>query len=191
MSIQSFYNNLAPVYEDLIITSEVNARLLPKIKDIFQKYSITSGTILDIGCGPGNLKTVLGDVFSYTGIDISQEMLKRASLKGYTTVCGLIQENLSKIPDKSFDYCVSVSALYFVENIQEIISHLDRISRKGWFATLADVSDIYKQYFSVHAPVYNHTNTVIDGLKEDTMINGWISPNTQEVVRERILFKKH
>ncbi len=190
MSIKDFYDNLAPVYEARINTPEVNAQLLPKIKHIFQKYSITSGTLLDIGCGPGNLKTTLGDGFSYTGIDISQEMLKQASLKGYTIVYGLIQENLAKIPDKSFDYCVSVSALHFVENAQEVISHLDRISRKGWVVTLADVSDMYKQYFSIHAPVYNHINISIDNVKEDTTIDGWISPNTKELIRERIVFKQ-
>ncbi|NTW30103.1 MAG: class I SAM-dependent methyltransferase [Candidatus Moranbacteria bacterium] len=189
MSIDVFYDDLAPVYEERIITPQVNAQLLPKIKDIFKKNLITRGTILDIGCGPGNLKTFLGDSFSYTGMDISQEMLKQARLKEYTVVCGLIQDNLPKIPDKSFDYCVSVSALHFVENIQEIISHLDRVSRKGWVVTLADVSDVYKQYFSVHAAVYNHTNIAIDNLKEDITIDGWISPKTKEMIRERIVFK--
>lgn len=190
MSIESFYNSIAAIYEERIVTPQVNAQLLPKVKDIFQKNLIINGTILDIGCGPGNLKTALGDGFSYTGMDISEEMLELASLKGYTTIKGLIQENLSKIPDKSFDYCISVSALHFIENIQDIISHIDRISRKGWIVTLADVSDIYKQYFSVHAPVYNHTNIVIDNLKEDNMVDGWISPNTRELMRERIVFRQ-
>lgn len=190
MSIRDFYNKVAPVYEELISSPLVDAKLLPSLKKVFEKCSITEGSILDVGCGPGNLQNVLGNSFSYTGIDISEQMLQRAHMKGYNIINGLIEKELLLIPDKSFDYVVSLSALHFVEDIRSIISEINRISRKGWIISFANITENYKEYFSPYAPVYNHSNIHIEGIQEDVTFEAWMSPGAKETIKERLIFKK-
>lgn len=190
MSVDAFYDRVADEYENLINSPKVNAKLIHHVKDIFSKYNITSGSILDLGCGPGNLRTSLGTHFTYTGIDISKKMLGKAKEKGYITIHGKIEDELKKIPDKSFDYVVSLSAVYFIEDIQSIVVELDRIAVKGWLISLANITNSYAKYFSVHAPLYNHTKQQIDGLSEDITFVAWTSPFAGEEISERMIFKK-
>lgn len=190
MLVNELYDTVADEYEELINSPKVNARLIYNLKIIFDKYKIVSGSILDLGCGPGNLATALGKDFTYTGIDISEKMLIKAKDKGYTIISGKIEDGLKKIPDKSFDYIVSLSALYFIEDIKPILFELDRISKKGWLISLAEITDSYAKYFSVHATLYNHTKMDISDLDEDLTFDAWTSPFFGENIRERMIFKK-
>lgn len=192
MGIKDFYNKVAPVYEELISSHEVDAKLLPNLKKVFDKYSITNGSILDLGCGPGNLKSTLGNSFSYTGIDISEQMLQQAQLRGYRIIYGFLEQELLKIPDKSFDYVVSLGMLHFIKDIDFIFSEINRIARKGWCISLADVTENYKNYFysMEQALVYNHTKSFIANLDEDITFDAWTSPGSKERIKERLVFKK-
>lgn len=189
MRVDKLYDSIAGEYEELINSPKVNAQLIPNLINIFNKYKVHKGSILDLGCGPGNLQTALGNTFSYTGMDISEEMLKKAKQKGYKIIKGKIEDELRKIKDKSFDYVVSLSALYFVKNITPVISEIDRIAKKGWLISLADITPSYAKYFSVHSPVYNHTKITINNLDEDKTFFAWASPFSGEKINERMIFK--
>jgi ubiquinone/menaquinone biosynthesis C-methylase UbiE len=190
MQVNELYDSVADEYEELINSPKVNAKLVFNLKKIFDKYKITQGSILDLGCGPGNLKTTLGGNFSYTGVDISEKMLNMAEKKGYKIINGKIEEELKKMPDKSFDYIVSLSAIYFIEDIKFVISELDRVSKKGWLISLADITESYAKYFSIYAPLYNHTKLVIPNLQEDITFVAWTSPRSGEQMKERMIFIK-
>jgi ubiquinone/menaquinone biosynthesis C-methylase UbiE len=190
MNVDKLYDSVADEYEDLINSPKVNAKLVYNLEKIFKKYNIVSGSILDLGCGPGNLATSLGNSFVYTGIDVSERMLSKAKEKGYEVIRGKIEQELKKIPDKSFDYIVSLSAIYFVEDIALTLSELDRISIKGWIISLADITESYAKYSSVHAPLYNHTKLKINDLNEDVTFMAWTSPYSGEEIKERLIFKK-
>lgn len=184
------YDGVADEYEDLINSPKVDAKLVYSLEKIFNKYKIVEGSILDLGCGPGNLATSLGNSFEYTGIDISEKMLSKAKEKGYKVINGKIEQELKKIPDKSFDYVVSLSAVYFIQDIKSILFELDRVAIKGWIISLADITDSYAKYFSVHAPLYNHTKFQISDLSEDITFIAWTSPFSGEEIKERMIFKK-
>ena len=190
MKVEELYDGVAREYEDLINSPKVNAKLLYNLKNIFDKYKIVDGSILDLGCGPGNLKTILGNNFSYTGIDISPKMLEIAKEKGWKTIKGKIEDEIKKIADKSFDHVISLSAIYFIKDIDFIISELNRITRNGWIISLADITPKYAEYFSIYAPLYNHTGLKIDDLSEDLFFDAWTSPNSGDLIKERIIFKK-
>ena len=190
MNIAEFYDKISSKYEELITSPQVNAQLTSNLKNVFSKYKIFNGTILDVGCGPGNLKSVLGNEFIYTGIDISNEMLLKAKEKGYETIYGKIEELLSKIPSKSFDYIVSLSALLFVKDINSVFIEFDRISKKGWIATLADITPNYSKYFPIDEPIYNHSKIDLSGFKEDFYLPPWVSLTTGDKIRERMIFKR-
>ena len=189
MKISEFYNKVAPVYENLINSPKINAKLTGEAKKVFLKYKIVEGSILDVGCGPGNLKTAFGDKFLYTGVDISESMLLKAKEKGYVTIYGRIEDVLKEIPDKSFDYVISLSALHFVKDINSVLKEFDRISKKGWLVSLLDVTENYTKDFLVDEPIYNHSKIVLPDTSEDFLFDAWISP-AQEQMRERMIFKK-
>ncbi len=188
MQVDKLYDSVADEYEELINSPKVNAQLMFQLKNIFDKYGITGGSILDLGCGPGNLSTTLVQNFIYTGIDISEKMLLKAKEKGYDIIKGKIEDLLKTIPSKSFDYVVSLSAFYFIKDINSLIPELDRIAKKAWLISLADITETYAKAFSIHAPLYNHTKIKFDHLDEDITFIAWTSPFSGEVIRERMVF---
>lgn len=190
MRISEFYDKISNQYEELINSPQLNAQLTINLKKIFLKHKITTGKILDVGCGPGNLKTSLGDGFSYTGIDISEDMLLKAKEKGYETVYGKIEEKLSQIHSKSFDYIVSLSVLHFVKDINSIFKEFDRIAKSGWIVTLADLTPNYIKRFPVDEPMYNHSKLNLFGFQDDFYLPPWISITTGDKISERMIFKK-
>ncbi|MFA7252663.1 MAG: class I SAM-dependent methyltransferase [Candidatus Paceibacterota bacterium] len=190
MRVDELYDSVAGEYEELINSPEANSKLAYNVKYIFDKYNITSGSILDIGCGPGNLKVTLGDNFNYTGIDFSEKMILKAKEKGYKTIYGNMSDCLRLIPDKSFDYSVSISALHFIRDIDFIISELNRISTKDWLITLANVTENYTKKFPINEPMYNHSKIVLSDVQEDVLFDAWNSPLTGERIIERMIFKK-
>ncbi len=192
MKTKDFYNKISADYENLINSPGVDAKLLDKALEIFSKHGIVSGEILDVGCGPGNLKTFLGEGFNYTGIDLSDKMLEIAKSRGYKTIEGKIEEILPTMEDKSFDYVIAVSSLHFVEDIKFVLAQFERIARKGYLASLDVITEQYKQGFRTVCddPVYDHSKTQIEGLAEDVTFPGWISPRGPETMYIRMVFKK-
>lgn len=189
MKTADFYNKIAPEYERLIDTPEVNAQLMKHAREIINKHEIKTGSILDVGCGPGNLKKTLGDNFTYTGIDIAEKMLEEARAKGYETIHGRIEEELGSIPDKSFDYVVSLSALHFVKDIDFVINEFERIAKKAFLISLADLTSNYIENFPVEEELFNHSKLKIENPEEDIFFEAWRSPTVNEVVSERMILK--
>ena len=190
MKINEFYDKLAPEYEKLLESPSVNAQLMKYVKEIFSKYKITGGRVLDIGCGPGNLKSTLGNSFSYTGIDVSDAMLLKAQEKGYEIMKGKVEEKVFEISDKTFDYIVAVGMLHFVKDISSILQEFQRMTRKGWLISLPDVPESYGEDFPIKEPIYNHTKIVLSDIQEDIYFPAWTSITTGERMNERMVFKK-
>lgn len=190
MSNKKHYDEIASDYEKLSLSNKVNSQLTKKCKEIFVKHEIATGSILDVGSGPGNLKTELGDGFEYTAIDYSEKMLELAGQKGYSVILGSLEEELSKLSDKSFDYVVSLGTLLFVKDIQKALSEFSRIARKGWLVGLDDITDSYIKNYTGDDPIYNHSKVVIDNAIEDVYFEGWTSPTTGDVIYTRMVFVK-
>ncbi len=190
MQIDKLYDSVADEYEELIQSPKVDAKLIYNLEKIFHKYGINGGSILDLGCGPGNLAASLGKNFTFTGIDISEKMLHKAQEKGYEIIHGKIEEELQNIPDKSFDYIVSLSALYFVKDIKSVLLELNRIAIKGWIVSLANITKSYAEHFSIHGPLYNHIALRVNDLYEDVTFIAWTAPYSGEKIEERIIFRK-
>ena len=191
ISPDEFYDNLASSYDALLKDSKYNVQHIYEGAKIFQKYNtnITGnilGKILDIGCGTGFLKDLLGGNFEYTGIDISQNMLNYASQRGYKTIHQPIAAALPEIPNHSYDFVFALGSLLFVENIHSTLTNIERIARKSILLSLDLVSEDYKK--EVVVPVYNHSEISIPNAKEDYFIEGWISPTTGIAVKTRMIY---
>jgi ubiquinone/menaquinone biosynthesis C-methylase UbiE len=181
------YDELAPYY-DFNCSTAVDAQDLLKVRDLISRHGITNGTILDVGCGTGMLKEVLGDGFVFTGVDESSSMLEKAEARQYNTLPGSMETVLPKIASKSFDYVVAVSSVMFVQDVYWVLEEFRRIARHGVVVTLDDITPKWIQEFGCQA--YNHTKIKLDNLTEDIYFYAWHSLTTGETINARLIFER-
>ena len=181
------YDELAPYY-DFNCSTSVDAQDLLKVRDLISRHGITGGTILDVGCGTGMLKEVLGDAFNFTGIDESPSMLERAEARQYDTLRGSMETVLPNIASKSFDYVVAISSIMFVQDVYWVLEQFRRIARHGVVVTVDDITPKWIQEFPCRA--YNHTKIKLDNLTEDIYFYAWHSLTTGEKINARLIFEQ-
>ena len=88
------------------------------------------GALLDVGCGTGSYAAglaVLG--WEYTGVDASEDMLRRARRKGATA----IRADATALPfaDASFDAAVSIFTHTDVDDFAGLVREVVRVLRPG------------------------------------------------------------
>jgi ubiquinone/menaquinone biosynthesis C-methylase UbiE len=108
-------------------TWEVLVRLLGK----------GSGSLIDVGCGTGSYTAALGELgWDVTGVDISEDMLRRAHARGVNAV----QADAKSLPfeDASFDAATSVLTNTDFDDLPSVLGEIVRVLRPGTsFACLA------------------------------------------------------
>lgn len=189
ISAEDFYNKFAASYDETLKNPECNAQQVYEGKKLFSKYhhEEKEGSILDVGCGTGFLSQLVEGNFEYTGIDISQEMLRIAAQRGYQTIHKPIEESLVEIDSKSYDFVFSLSSLLFVEDIQVALDQLHRIARKAVILSLDNTTEEYIKNFAV--TVYNHSQIEFSNAKEDYWILGWKSPTLGIPIYTRMIYE--
>ena len=111
----------------------------------FLKDLLTEGmSVLDIGCALGGLSSVLSEhlsSFTYTGVDISEEMIRRASVKRPAHQFHLIQEgDLSVLGDRTYDLVVSLGVLHLSRRWREMIGASWAHTKKSLLMDLRETS---------------------------------------------------
>ena len=101
--------------------------VLPKI-DIIKSYvSITPKTrLLDVGCGNGFFTYYFDKICDVSGVDYSEKMLQINPVKKKF----LMDANNLKFDDNSFDIAFSHGFLHHVDNIDNVIQEMKRVSKK-------------------------------------------------------------
>ena len=186
ISAEEFYDQLASNYDDTLQDSKVNAQHVNEAVKIFHRRDRNQGSILDIGCGTGNLSELLQGDFEYTGIDISSKMLDYAAQRGYKTIHKPVETALAEIENKSFDFVFCLSSLLCVKEADTAIEHIRRIARKTILISLDETTQEYIKNFVV--PVYDHSKILIKDATEDYFIVGWTSPTTGIPIRTRMIY---
>ncbi len=113
----NYYDEIASGYDEL--HEEEQSK---KVNLIIELLDIGEEKILDVGCGTAFYSELFND---YTGIDNSEGMLKRSRANVFFGEA----ENLP-FEDNSFDTVISVSALQNVENYEEAINEIKRVTNK-------------------------------------------------------------
>jgi SAM-dependent methyltransferase len=88
------------------------------------------GSLLDVGCGTGGYAPGFAGLgWDYTGVDSSEDMLRRAREKGVTAVNG----DAAALPfdDASFDAAVSIFTHTDVEDFSALVREVTRVLRPG------------------------------------------------------------
>jgi len=192
MRVDEFYNKFAKSYDEKISAPEIDSKLMVEVANLFRRQKISKGTILDIGCGTGILKTILGDDFQYTGIDISPEMLEVAKKRGYKTYMGDILPILRTMKTNSFEHVAAISVLYWIPNAQEVLDEMYRIAKFSVTATIEKISPIKEAHEKIidETPIFDHSNIDIASLTEDYEFSAWTSPSTNTRINARMIFYK-
>ena len=89
-----------------------------------------SGSLIDVGCGTGTYTVGLVEQgWDVTGVDVSEDMLRRAAARGVRTV----QTDATELPfeDASFDAAVSVFTHTDFDDFPGAIREIARVLRPG------------------------------------------------------------
>lgn len=102
--------------------SRIVTQMLEGIKFRDGRYS---DSVLDVGCGTGFLSQLYPN-FDVTGIDISDEMLKRNPYR-----CLKAAAEAIPFPDSSFDFVVCRSLLHHLEDPRKGLAEMVRVLKPG------------------------------------------------------------
>jgi SAM-dependent methyltransferase len=88
------------------------------------------GALVDVGCGTGSYAAALAELgWTVTGVDVSEDMLRRAREKGVDAV----RADATALPfeDASFDAAVSVFTHTDVDDFSAVVREVARVLRPG------------------------------------------------------------
>lgn len=190
-NVALLYDEAAPIYDE---SFEDRAEYqIPRILiETYQKYRITEGTILDVGCGTGKLREYLGDLFTYEGIDISPTMIKEAKKRGFEGHVGAVENIIETFGDKSIDHITALSSLYFIKDWEKLAKEFERVARQSIFVSLEQFEPrIIEMMKSRGINIYNHPVSAIQNPTEVIQdIFLWKRPNTEDKISGDLVFKK-
>jgi len=189
-NVASLYNEVAPVYDDSF-ESKAEYQIPKILKEIYARYGIEGGHILDVGCGTGKLKEYLGSKFVYGGVDISSAMTEQAEKRDYIVHAGAIEDVIKTFPNQSVDHIATLSSLYFIKDIDNLLKEFERVARKSIFVSFEQFEpSIIEMMKGRGIDIYNHSASLIEMPTE--IINNvllWKRPNTDDRIFGDLVFK--
>jgi ubiquinone/menaquinone biosynthesis C-methylase UbiE len=147
---------------DAVTQYDRGARLymMPEYKYFVRKVlrrGIRSGRVLDIGTGSGRLAIELararGGDFEITGLDISADMLKRATENARKAGLGgkisfvLAGADTMPFPDASFDLVISYASLHHWVRPEKVFRETRRLVKDGGAIIIRDNRRVYGNPF--------------------------------------------
>lgn len=182
-NVAYLYDEAAPVYDETFY-GKAEYQIPQKLVDIYQKYGITNGKVLDIGCGTGKLRQCLGNNFTYEGVDISSAMIEEVKKRGLKGHVGAIEDIIGTFTDKSFDHIIALSSLFFIKDWEKLTKEFDRVAKKSIFVSLEQFEpEIIEMMKERGISVYNHSASIIKNPTEIIKnVFLWIRPTVKERV---------
>lgn len=114
-------------------------------------------TVLDLGCGDGELLSLLSEKRNIKGqgIEIKEEAIYKCVERGLSVFHSNIDTGLSEYPDKSFDYVILNQSLQEAKNVIFVIDEALRVGKKViiGFPNFAYVRARMRLFFKGKTPV--------------------------------------
>jgi homoserine O-acetyltransferase len=114
-------------------------------------------TVLDIGCGDGELLSRLAadKNIKGKGIELDQDLVLTCVNQGLSVIQHDIEQGLEECADKSYDYVILSQTVQTVRNTQKVIAELLRVAQKVIvsFPNFAHWRCRAQLFFGGHAPV--------------------------------------
>ncbi len=133
----SFFNRWARSYDQVLFQFWMKKFHVPVLKELLLNKKTK---VLDISCGTGELLKNLQGKASLYGIDISEEMLKKARMK--LSGAKLQKADVHALPfkDNFFDYVISTEAFHHYYGQQKALQEMSRVARKGGKVIIVDIN---------------------------------------------------
>lgn len=157
---EKLFDNFAPSYENTLQQLEPNI-----IKEFMKRNKKLVGHILDLGCGTGlaavNLKTKDN---SFTGVDVSEEMLKLAKQKNlYDELYNAdIVSFLDKHPARDYDVVLAFDVFCYLGDLEPVLKALK--GTEVWFSVESGDEDMNKDYYLSSRGRYKHKKSAVLSL---------------------------
>src|SRR3981081_4066421 len=89
--------------------------------------------VLDVGCGDGELLSILGEQRGVDGrgIELSREGVNECVAKGLAVIQGDADTDLADYPDDAFDYVILSQTLQATRRPRVVLEHMLRIGRRA------------------------------------------------------------
>ncbi len=114
-------------------------------------------SVLDLGCGPGDLLYLLikEKKVSGQGIEIDDQAIYKCVAKGLNVFHGDIDSGLAEFSDKSFDYVVLNQSMQQILHVDKVLSDALRVGRKVvvGFPNFAYYRSRLQMFFQGRSPV--------------------------------------
>ncbi len=127
MTTEARYDGLADWYDAEFQPEPLESETWRTLADLLGEGS---GSLLDVGCGTGGYAAGLAGLgWDVTGVDASEDMLRRAAAKGVHTV----RADVTALPfeDASFAAAVSVFTHTDVDDFGGLVREIVRVLRPG------------------------------------------------------------
>jgi len=119
---------------------------------ILRLLGVGSGSLIDVGCGTGAYAAGLAALgWDVTGVDVSEDMLRRARERGVRTV----HADATSLPfeDASFDAAISIFTNTDFDDLAAVVQEIARVLRPGAPLVHLAVHPCFVGPHSVYDPV--------------------------------------
>ena len=110
---------------------------LPRFNVVIQLLrDIKAKSLLDLGCGSGNLTLRIAQVIEANevyGIDIDDEALRKAKIKGIKTIKVDLSKEYIPLPNESIDIVTALEVIEHLLNPDHMIKEAHRVLKKGGY----------------------------------------------------------
>jgi methionine biosynthesis protein MetW len=103
------------------------------IDDVILQEISRGSRVIDLGCGDGRLLSRLRDELdcSVLGVELDQENFKATIGRGLATLNIDLDENLSDLPDDSFEWAILSETLQEVRHPKDLLCEMMRIAKRA------------------------------------------------------------
>jgi len=147
--------------------------------DMIARLGVTSGRLLDVGCGPGNIALKLAKRFPkmwVVGVDYATNMVRAASAaasgQGLTGQGEFFSGDAKNLPfrDATFDWVLSNSVLHHLHDPMALLNEMGRVVKPEGVAVLRDLRRPCRLAFPLHVRWYGrHYSGLMKALYTDSV----------------------
>jgi len=137
---RALYASVAHEYDD-VFPKHVADHYLDKRTNLVKQLLPLGGTVLDVGCGTGQLaEAIAAEGYDLFGADLSTSMIARARQRGLAATCAGVTTALPFAND-TFDLALTVATLHHLETPERVtatVCEMGRVVKHGGFVVLWD-----------------------------------------------------
>jgi homoserine O-acetyltransferase len=146
--------------EHIRIYDSRDARRVRMDYDMIESLIEPNSTVLDIGCGDGELlaNLIADKNITGKGIELEQDLVLTCVKRGLSIIQHDIELGLEKFADKSYDYVILSQTVQTIKNTERVFSELLRVGKKVIvsFPNFAHWRCRVQLFVSGKAPVTKH-----------------------------------